>query len=495
MESRRTRAQRFKQQKQKNTGFIYVLTCLLALMAILSSAYVVYAMVRYNILNFRSLNYIVYGVIAFVIFLLLIFIFTKRAKKTALTLSLVFALIFGYTAYSIFNGLGAFSNLSKSTKTKTETMSVVVLANSPINDVHDLSGQTVPAPTNMDNDNIQSLLTHIKEKTKTELSLGQVDSYAKAYQQLISGEVKAMILNSSYETLLENADKEYASKIKKIYEYTVTKEVVQDENKVKTSSDGRVFNVYVSGIDTYGSISTVSRSDVNIIMTVNTNTKKVLLTTTPRDSYVRIADGGNNQYDKLTHAGIYGVEASVHTLENLYDINLDYYARINFTSFLKLIDLVGGVDVYNPADFTSSEGVYFESGTIHLDSDRALAFVRERYNLPNGDADRAANQQKVIAAIIGKLTQPGNLVNMNSILQQLSSSLQTNMPFETIMLLANGQLDSGGQYKVDSQALLTHGTMGLPSYAMPGYDLYMGVVDDDSLANVKAAVQSVINGE
>ena len=164
-----------------------------------------------------------------------------------------------------------------------------------------------------------------------------------------------MVLNSVFESVIENEHPDYASKIKKIYTYKISKKI---ENAQSPATNNDVFNIYVSGIDTYGPVSSVSRSDVNIIMTVNRKTKKVLLTTTPRDAYVPIADGGNNQNDKLTHAGIYGVEASIHTLENLYGIKTNYYIRLNFTSFLKLVDLLGGIDVYNDQEFTSLHGNY-----------------------------------------------------------------------------------------------------------------------------------------
>ena len=193
---------------------------------------------------------------------------------------------------------------------------------------------------------------------------------------------------------------------KKIFKYKIIKKI-----DLKTSANiGDTFNVYVSGIDTFGEVESVSRSDVNIIMTINKKTGKILLTTTPRDSYVSIADDGDNEYDKLTHAGLYGVESSIHTLENLYGIKLDYYARLNFTSFLRLIDLVGGVDVYNDQTFISEYGGYsFEPGMVHLDADKALGFVRECYNLLEGDNNRGKNQEKVIDAIVKKMTTKDTL--------------------------------------------------------------------------------------
>ncbi|COO28491.1 capsular polysaccharide biosynthesis protein Cps14A [Streptococcus pneumoniae] len=230
-------------------------------------------------------------------------------------------------------------------------------------------------------------------------------------------------------------------------------------------------------------------------MTVNRDTKKILLTTTPRDAYVPIADSGNNQKDKLTHAGIYGVDSSIHTLENLYGVDINYYVRLNFTSFLKMIDLLGGVDVHNDQEFSALHGKFhFPVGNVHLDSEQALGFVRERYSLTDGDRDRGRNQQKVIVAIIQKLTSTEVLKNYSSILQGLQDSLQTNIPIETMIDLVNTQLESGGNYKVNSQDLKGTGRMDLPSYAMPDSNLYVMEIDDSSLTVVKAAIQDVMEG-
>lgn len=185
----------------------------------------------------------------------------------------------------------------------------------------------------------------------------------------------------------------------------------------------------------------------------------------------------------------------MHTLENLYDIDIHYYARVNFTSFLKLIDLVGGVDVVNDQAFTRGSHD-FPVGTIHLDSEKALIFVRERYSLQGGDNDRGKNQEKVIAALIQKLSRPENLTNYQSIINNLQDSIQTNMSLETMMKLVNTQMESSGSYTVQSQALQGTGSTGLlPSYAMPGYQLYMMEVNPDSLNQMKAAMQAVMSGE
>ena len=369
-------------------------------------------------------------------------------------------------------------------------MSVVVPANSSISDVTELS--SVQAPTGADGSNIDALLSQIKSDKGVNLTTDTVDSYQAAYENLINGSSQAMVLNSAYSSLLELSYDNYESNLKTIYTYKVKKNISNDVS----SSNKNVFNIYISGIDTYGSISTVSRSDVNIILTVNMDTHKILMTSTPRDSYVQIPDGGANQYDKLTHAGIYGVETSEKTLENLYGIDIDYYARVNFTSFMNLIDAIGGVTVYNDQAFTSSAGDSFEAGNINLNSDEALGFVRERYSLDNGDYDRGKNQLKVIQAIINKLTSFSSISNYSSIMSTLQDSVQTDMPLDTMMDLANTQLDSGKKFTITSQEVTGTGSTGeLTSYAMPTASLYMIQLDDASVASASQAIKDVMEGK
>ena len=299
-----------------------------------------------------------------------------------------------------------------------------------------------------------------------------------------------MVLSGSYASLLESVDSNYSSNLKTIYTYKIKK---KNNNSAK-QVDSKVFNIYISGIDTYGSISTVSRSDVNIIMTVNMNTHKILLTTTPRDAYVKIPDGGADQYDKLTHAGIYGVETSEKTLENLYGIKIDYYARINFTSFLKLIDQLGGVTVHNDQAFTSLHGKFdFPVGDIQMNSEQALVFVRERFSLVGGDNDRGKNQEKVISAIVNKLASLKSVSNFTSIVNNLQDSVQTNMSLDTINALANTQLDSGSKFTVTSQAVTCTGSTGqLTSFAMPNSSLYMMKLDDSSVESASQAIKNLM---
>ena len=477
-------------RKQKHTsngswGMVNVgLTILYAILALV----LLFTMFNYNFLSFRFLNIIItIGLLV----VLAISIFLQKTKKSPLVTTVVLVIFSLVSLVGIFGfkQMIDITNRMNQTAAFSEVeMSIVVPKESDIKDVSQLT--SVQAPTKVDKNNIETLMSALKKDKKVDVKVDDVASYQEAYDNLKSGKSKAMVLSGSYASLLESVDSNYASNLKTIYTYKIKK---KNSNSAK-QVDSKVFNIYISGIDTYGPISTVSRSDVNIIMTVNMNTHKILLTTTPRDAYVKIPGGGADQYDKLTHAGIYGVETSEQTLEDLYGIKLDYYARINFTSFLKLIDQLGGVTVHNDQAFTSLHGKFdFPVGNIQMNSEQALGFVRERYSLDGGDNDRGKNQEKVISAIVNKLASLKSVSNFTSIVNNLQDSVQTNMSLDTINALANTQLDSGSKFTVTSQAVTGTGSTGqLTSYAMPNSSLYMMKLDDSSVASASQAIKNLM---
>lgn len=483
MSSRTNRKQ--KRTSNRSWGMVNVgLTILYAILALV----LLFTMFNYNFLSFRFLNIIItIGLLV----VLAISIFLQKTKKSPLVTTVVLVIFSLVSLVGIFGfkQMIDITNRMNQTAAFSEVeMSIVVPKDSDIKDVSQLT--SVQAPTKIDKNNIDTLMSALKKDKKVDLKVDDVASYQEAYDNLKSGKSKAMVLSGSYASLLESVDSNYASNLKTIYTYKIKK---KNNNSAK-QVDSKVFNIYISGIDTYGSISTVSRSDVNIIMTVNMNTHKILLTTTPRDAYVKIPGGGADQYDKLTHAGIYGVETSEQTLENLYGIKIDYYARINFTSFLKLIDQLGGVTVHNDQAFTSLHGKFdFPVGDIQMNSEQALGFVRERYSLDGGDNDRGKNQEKVISAIVNKLASLKSVSNFTSIVNNLQDSVQTNMSLDTINDLANTQLDSGSKFTVTSQAVTGTGSTGqLTSYAMPNSSLYMMKLDDSSVASASQAIKNLM---
>lgn len=263
----------------------------------------------------------------------------------------------------------------------------------------------------------------------------------------------------------------------------------------KDVGTGESFIIYITGIDQYGSIEGVSRSDVNILLSVNPSTGKILMVSIPRDSYVQIAGDGNDEYDKLTHSGIYGVNSSIRTLENLFGIQINYYFRVNFSSVISIVDVLGGIEVDNPRGFEALGGeYYFPEGVNYLSGEEALAFARERYNLGDGDLDRGRNQERVIAAMIQKATSPSILFNYTGLLDVISEEAQTNMPVEKITELINQQISEGTNWDIRNAELRGEGVTGLPSYAMPDYELYMFRLDEDSVNEVKREIEAIQSG-
>ena len=443
MSSRTNRKQ--KRTGNRSWGMVNVgLTILYAILALV----LLFTMFNYNFLSFRFLNIIItIGLLV----VLAISIFLQKTKKSPLVTTVVLVIFSLVSLVGIFGfkQMIDITNRMNQTAAFSEVeMSIVVPKESDIKDVSQLT--SVQAPTKVDKNNIETLMSALKKDKKVDVKVDDVASYQEAYDNLKSGKSKAMVLSGSYASLLESVDSNYDSNLKTIYTYK--------------------------------------------IMTVNMNTHKILLTTTPRDAYVKIPGGGANQYDKLTHAGIYGVETSEQTLEDLYGTKIDYYARINFTSFLKLIDQLGGVTVHNDQAFTSLHGKFdFPVGDIQMNSEQALGFVRERYSLDGGDNDRGKNQEKVISAIVNKLASLKSVSNFTSIVNNLQDSVQTNISLDTINALANTQLDSGSKFTVTSQAVTGTGSTGqLTSYAMPNSSLYMMKLDNSSVESASQAIKNLM---
>ena len=254
----------------------------------------------------------------------------------------------------------------------------------------------------------------------------------------------------------------------------------------------------MSGIDTNGDITEQGRSDVNIVAVVNPTSHQVLLITTPRDYYVPIPGVSGGQDDKLTHAGIYGVDASMATLNQLYGMNLDFYARVNFTSLIDIVDALGGVDVESEYEFTTSEdsGLVMNvvQGTNHFNGQQALAFSRERQNVPGGDNQRGKDQQAVITAMIKKMVSPAILTGANGIITSVSGNVDTNMSMDQIQELIKTQLAEAPSWSIKSLAAEGTGDEQM-CYSYAGAPLYVMQPNQESVDGIKAAIQAVQNGE
>ena len=282
----------------------------------------------------------------------------------------------------------------------------------------------------------------------------------------------------------------FADEIRYIDEFNIETDVSTDPNAVKNTD---VFTVYISGIDTYGDTLTTSRSDVNILAVVNTKTKHMQLINTPRDYYVHIPVSGDAK-DKLTHAGLYGVQTSMGAIKELYNRNVDYYLRMNFTGFEQIIDSIGGIDVESDEEFTVTGGGYtFNKGMNHMSGIEALAFARERKAFASGDNQRGQDQMKVITATIQKLTSSREvLLNYNKIFNELEGSFQTSVPQEALYKIVNRQLADSSGWKVDSYAVSGQGSMAR-TFSMPNTDLYVMLPDESMIAEAQTKIDAVLN--
>ena len=259
------------------------------------------------------------------------------------------------------------------------------------------------------------------------------------------------------------------------------------------------FVIYLSGVDTRGELTENARSDVNILAAVNPVTKRVALVNTPRDYYVDLA--GTSSKDKLTHAGLYGVETSMETLGNLYGVNVDHYIRINFAGFISIIDALGGVDVYSDQAFTSvgSPGYYdpttFVEGWNHLDGKSALAFARERHAFASGDIQRGINQMKVIDAMLNKIKSPALLMGFSKIMDAASDCFVTSFSQDQISALVRMQLSDFAEWDIESYTVTGTSSSSTKCYSAKGQKLYVMKPDDASVSKAKEMIASVLGGE
>ena len=259
------------------------------------------------------------------------------------------------------------------------------------------------------------------------------------------------------------------------------------------------FVIYLSGVDTRGELTENARSDVNILAAVNPVTKRVALVNTPRDYYVDLA--GTSSKDKLTHAGLYGVETSMETLGNLYGVNVDHYIRINFAGFISIIDALGGVDVYSDQAFTSvgSPGYYdpttFVEGWNHLDGKSALAFARERHAFASGDIQRGINQMKVIDAMLNKIKSPALLMGFSKIMDAAADCFVTSFSQDQISALVRMQLSDFAEWDIESYTVTGTSSSSTKCYSAKGQKLYVMKPDDASVSKAREMIASVLGGE
>lgn len=326
---------------------------------------------------------------------------------------------------------------------------------------------------------------------KVRVALVNQENLLDLGNKLIGKNVDVILTSATQYSMLGDEIKNFKESTKILY--TIKHEIQTSTKTAETGSKYSVksgkFNVYISGIDTSGNISNVSRSDANILMSVNTNTHEALLTSIPRDYYVTLHSYGAK--DKLTHSGIYGINETVKTAEDLLDTDINYYVRVNFTTVIKLVDKLGGIDVYSDYNF-SRDGYNFKKGYNHVNGAAALVFSRERYSFASGDNQRVKNQQHVIEAVMKKVLNSTTLLTKyTDILDSLKGSFQTNIEQDDISSLVKDQINNMSSWTIKSNSLTGTGASS-STYSMGSTKLYVMVPNSTSVTSAKEKIDEVL---
>ena len=467
-----------KKKKKKLNKLFLIINYLLSIVVLL----------MVSILNILPFKYLIVAFILVIVFNLIISICLLKKKKIGYLLSIVFIIISGFVIYYLSTTYNFLSYFNKDNY-KTETFLVLALKDSDYSKLDDLDGLDIGYVKN-EITSINKALDKINKKIDIENI--EYDNYHLVFDDIIDKKLTSgLIEESNYNMILEE-NPNYEDLFKIIDKIKIITKIDNRDGNVNVTED--TFNILISGIDTAGDISNVGRSDVNIILTVNPKTKQILMTSIPRDYYVQLYNTTGYK-DKLTHAGIYGIDMSINTIEELLDININYYFRVNFTTLENIIDAIGGVDVYSEYSFVSYIGSYqFYKGYNHMNGNQALGFARERKTLPEGDISRAKNQQAVIDGIIRKLTSFSSITKYSNVINSLKDTFQTNMTDNDITSLIKMQLNDNASWNITSNVLSGTGASEY-TYSYKGQKLYVMIPDDSSVNDAIDLINQVVSGQ
>lgn len=459
---------------------------LITIISLLVSSYLIIELKNINILPNK------YLIIISIILLLLntIGIITLLLKnkwiKIITTIIYIILLLLNITGlYYINNTKNFFKNGFNNNNLEIKKYNVLVLKTSKYQKIEELT-------------NIGYLDNVIESKAY----LNQIDIKEKQeyktiytlYEDLINKKIQSIILDESYIDLLETDYKDILENTRIIYSFDITKEI----NNKEQTKELKPINIYISGSDSRsGLIESSSRTDVNMIMTINPKERKILLTSIPRDYYVRL-HGTSGYKDKLTHSGIYGIEMSKHTLEDLFNIKIDYVVKVGFQSVIDIVDLIGGIDIISDSTFTThckdggAEQTYIKEGLNHLTGPQALSYARERYAYIEGDNHRIQNQQQVLEAIITSSFKNKNIIiKYKEFLESFKNLYRTDIPDTLIKEYIKNQLDNNKPWKIEKQVVKGTGSSNI-TYSMPGRYLYVMIPNNKSVEKATNNINKLI---
>lgn len=422
--------------------------------------------------------------------IMLFFAFNKKVKSslkiTAIVIFIIFAVVGGLGSKYLYTTFDFLSVLDKDIFQK-ERFSVKVLETSDYNKLEELNNKNLGIYKSTNSEKASDELSKKIEFTKVEYT-----NLENMFNDLTDGKISGVIMNGAAEKLLKDELSDLEINLKTIYEFKVSIDQVDIVKVVNVTNTP--FNVYIAGGDGFGSIDAIFNTDVNMVATIDPVNRKVLLTSIPRDYYVNLVLQGEEAYDKLTHAGYYGIEESVKSVEKLLNTDINYYVKVNFSTIEGIVDAIGGVDVYSDYDFyeRAFRKYHYTVGYNHLNGEQALAFARERKSFAEGDIQRVKNQQKVVEAIIKKVTSSTALIsNYDQILNSISDNMDTNISSKDISKLVKMQLNDMRGWSVESINLTGTGQMG-PTYTFPTLNLYTMLPNEDSVNEAQTKIKDYL---
>ncbi len=438
-----------------------------------------------NIVPSKYLKLLLLGLLLINFVAILLFMF--RSKMSKFIGFLLYVILFSICIVGIRYSNVTLRFLNKAFKTKKEIIvyDIIVPVNSTYSEIKDLDNKTMGILSMDSNDYMKKVTDKISIKTKS------YDLYT-FYNNFKNSNIESAVINHSYLELLEQEYSDFKDTYKSIYTFDIELKSEQIEEKVKKL---KPVTIYITGLDSRsGKIEAIGLSDVNMLVTINPHTNTILLTGIPRDYYVQLhnVDGPK---DKLTHAGTYGVNMSKTTIEDLFDIKIDYTVKVGFNSLVDIVDLVGGIDIESDTDFWSYhyDGWHVKKGINHMDGEHALAYARERYAYSDGDEHRVRNQQQVFTAIFNKMVKDKKiLIKYDTLLDELSDLYSTTIPKNYVTLLIKQQLDNFKSWDIISQSV-TGNIMNAECYSLPGIELVVLNPDMESVKQAKSKIEEVLN--
>lgn len=362
-------------------------------------------------------------------------------------LSILLSIILIFIEVYLINTVGFLNNMTDGNYS-LKNYNIIVLNTSEFDKLKDLKNKELGISETSESKELEEAKKKISKQIK--LNYEEYEDLDELVNSLINKDVESIVLEDSEMSLIEEQNNESYQLFKIIYEIEIKNNIEDLKNVININKEP--FNIYISGIDTFGNINASSRSDVNMVVTVNPKKEKIHITWVPRDYYVKIND--SKYKDKLTHAGIYGIDSSIYALENLLQLDINYYVKVNFTSVIEVVDLLGGITVYNEESFTSQDGFYYKKGNIKLNGEKALSFVRERKNVTGGDLGRGKNQIKVLEALINKAMTPNIIAKYNNLLKSLDGAFITNMNQNTMISFIKEEISNNRNWNMTSNTLI-----------------------------------------